>query len=614
MRRGILRSLLCSCALLAPGAAPVLDAQVTVLSSFESPADRYSVDVKHEIAAEADWVKDGTQGLRFFVDSARSEGGVAFTELPEGTYDELAFWVLNPGSDDRRVSVRVDDRRSSEGPKWFTTRTVKPGWTEVVIDLSDLRIAATGRRVDPSRLTRLHIYVFRPKESFPLGLDHVRLRTFGAEDPPADQAGREIGRLSASKADADRVQAVLQMRFLPESERLRRALDAAFPAVEDVRIFNAAAAVLGTLRTGDAVAQLIARYGKLRGADRFRMLDVLGRVRHADATAFVRDRAVEGGSAERTAAVRALGRFGDPDITDLITGKAAEGTWQVRSAVVDVLEIIGGKEAIGGLIEMLRTETSERVRADEVRLLGTMTGNDLGADAKAWAEWWAVAGQKPLSELRRGRAGRYGGHASYYGVPITGGRLVFLLDISGSMNAELKEPKTLEYIRKTSHLRDRNIRTRLDLAKLELAHAIEGLPEKTLFEVIYFNDGVNRLNREGLVPADRSNRDRVIKRVLNLGGGDATNIHGALTTAFHLEKDPASDFDRSVDTIFLLTDGYPSAGSIRNAAHLADDIADRNRSRSIRIHAINVGEADPRLLRRLAEESGGEFVNFGVKD
>ena len=64
--------------------------------------------------------------------------------------------------------------------------------------------------------------------------------------------------------------------------------------------------------------------------------------------------------------------------------------------------------------------------------------------------------------------------------------------------------------------------------------------------------------------------------------------------------------DPNVDTVYLLSDGEPSAGEVINAEDIADEILRWNRLRQIVIHTIGFG-IDSQLLQRLADESGGIY-------
>ena len=65
--------------------------------------------------------------------------------------------------------------------------------------------------------------------------------------------------------------------------------------------------------------------------------------------------------------------------------------------------------------------------------------------------------------------------------------------------------------------------------------------------------------------------------------------------------------DERVDTIYLLSDGAPSTGPIVQADELRDEVARWNSVRGVVIHCIAVGQ-DHRLLKGLAEDSGGKYV------
>jgi predicted protein tyrosine phosphatase len=77
----------------------------------------------------------------------------------------------------------------------------------------------------------------------------------------------------------------------------------------------------------------------------------------------------------------------------------------------------------------------------------------------------------------------------------------------------------------------------------------------------------------------------------------STNIFDALEKAFT---------DQDVDTIYLLTDGEPSAGRIKDVESILDEIRRWNRTRQIVIHCIAIG-IDSNLCKRLAAENGGSY-------
>jgi hypothetical protein len=72
--------------------------------------------------------------------------------------------------------------------------------------------------------------------------------------------------------------------------------------------------------------------------------------------------------------------------------------------------------------------------------------------------------------------------------------------------------------------------------------------------------------------------------------------------------DDATHIAADVDTLFLLTDGAPSEGLIRDTDLLLQYVAERNRTLRLRIHCISLvalGEAEAeRFLKKLATLGG----------
>jgi len=99
--------------------------------------------------------------------------------------------------------------------------------------------------------------------------------------------------------------------------------------------------------------------------------------------------------------------------------------------------------------------------------------------------------------------------------------------------------------------------------------------------------------------------------VRGLGAGQKTNIHDALRAAlFPGAGRGAPRGSGGPDTVYLLSDGHPSAGPIRRATELRDAVLRWNLGRAVRIHTVNVGDGDGRLLRPIAARSGGRYVDL----
>lgn len=171
---------------------------------------------------------------------------------------------------------------------------------------------------------------------------------------------------------------------------------------------------------------------------------------------------------------------------------------------------------------------------------------------------------------------------NYYGIDIRAGRIMFVLDHSGSMKAPTSSG------------------SRLLRAKHELIRAIRELPENTEFAIVTFDSNVRHWRNE-LSLATEDHKRAAILFVQRLALGNDTNTHGALRRAL--------DFDETLEAVFVLTDGKPTVGQITSPTAIANDILHRNRWRHLNINTIGISVKGPTesFLRSLAANSGGEF-------
>jgi uncharacterized protein YegL len=259
----------------------------------------------------------------------------------------------------------------------------------------------------------------------------------------------------------------------------------------------------------------------------------------------------------------------------------AHASWNVRAAAIELLRALRLAGGVPALIARLDKEDS-RLRADLFDALADLTGQHFPSQ-QMWDRWWqqegkafTVAAPKPANKRANEPT-----TVSYFNLPVVSERIVFVLDTSGSMN----QPMGTGGI------------TRLDEAVRQLGRVLERLPAKTRFNVVTFGGKATAVH-EKLVPLDDKSRAATMAALGELTAGTATNVHDGLLLAF---RDP------EVDTIYLLTDGQPSAGPIVDPVALAAAVVNWNLSRSVRIHTVSVGTKS-NLLEQLAADSGGENV------
>ena len=218
------------------------------------------------------------------------------------------------------------------------------------------------------------------------------------------------------------------------------------------------------------------------------------------------------------------------------------------------------------------------------------------------------------------------GAGRYYGVPTTGRGIVFVLDVSSSMQGRSERrvedaaaARTIDAGKRaadtavrnslpskvgglgdavTSWMADRahDETYKLGRAKRELAAAIETLPDSATFMVITFCDRVTRLNRD-LIPATRSARQDVARQVRALDTCGETRALAALIEATAVP---------GASVAFFVSDGVPSDAP---PARIPSEVRDVARRRGIVIHTVGLGDDQDRpFLQSLAEQNGGRYV------
>lgn len=261
--------------------------------------------------------------------------------------------------------------------------------------------------------------------------------------------------------------------------------------------------------------------------------------------------------------------------------------WELRAAAIRYLTSFRVVSSIPLLIARFDKEEG-RLATEIANALFVHTGTRCFKKSE-WRAWWSkskVGFALPHPDsVKAGLGGLAGQTSAYFGIPLVSKRVAFLIDVSGSMGARIQAVGT-----------DRK-RRRIDGAKRELTKALTAMPEEHHVNVIAYNQAVRAQWKE-LREATEDNREQIVATVKKLRIGGGTNIYGALERAF---------MDPNVDTIYLLTDGEPSAGEVVLPDDIADEVRRWNRLRQIVIHTIGFG-IDSALLKRLAEESGGIYT------
>jgi len=211
--------------------------------------------------------------------------------------------------------------------------------------------------------------------------------------------------------------------------------------------------------------------------------------------------------------------------------------------------------------------------------------------------------------------------SSYYGIPISESAVVFLLDVSGSMEDKDEgkggglfrqgADKAIDYFRRTPIGRSRagqaaaeravSETTKLGAARRELFSALRTLSGLTEFTIITFGaevkewpGGMQQARGNALTSAE------VYALALHADGG--TPMAEALDLAFKKQN---------VRTIFLVSDGKPTSGEIlARVRQLQESVGN---GEEVVINTVGIGkDQDSALLCSVAKANHGVYVSDGA--
>ena len=260
----------------------------------------------------------------------------------------------------------------------------------------------------------------------------------------------------------------------------------------------------------------------------------------------------------------------------------------LKRAIVQALCKIDEKEAVSRLVDFHPGSEGE-TRADIERRLQQLSGL-ASEDKPDWASWWTEKKEKFVfpAAVPRQQEGLFAnavpqkpsGKAdtpSYYGLPLYGARIVFIIDYSGSMAG-----------------------AKMDAAKRELQNAVAVLPAAVKFNIIAFHTDVIPW-KEGLQPVSPAIKQEATLWIASGLPTKQTNSYGALEAAL----------GQDCDAIYFLTDGSPTTGKVTEPFQIVSLISRQNRVRRATINVLGIGVGGEggvfdRFLKEIATQ------NFGV--
>ncbi|MEZ6037306.1 MAG: HEAT repeat domain-containing protein [Planctomycetota bacterium] len=303
-------------------------------------------------------------------------------------------------------------------------------------------------------------------------------------------------------------------------------------------------------------------------------------------------------------------------------------TWRSDMELVRLLDEFRSTETVPALIAVLERfrdnpddvksgKLSGLLQAQVHELLVNMTGAVYPASQPdQWRALWEK--EKDNLQVAQKREPKQGGHtvaAGFAGIPVQGTRVVFVLDLSGSMEWPMEDVGT------DGKKREMN---RLDFAKRELLKAIDGLPPDSQFNLVTFNgDSKAETWSKKMVPATERNRERFKKHVDKLRPLGGTNLWSGMEAALEIKSLVyGNHYETNVDEVFVLSDGAPTVGEVIDPVEILRLVEEVNRFAEVRINTVFISSRTPPemlqaemqmslrpkdLMRRMAEQNGGKF-------
>jgi hypothetical protein len=312
----------------------------------------------------------------------------------------------------------------------------------------------------------------------------------------------------------------------------------------------------------------------------------------------------------------------DPETVAPIAKLLSHETWVVQVTAASALAGIGSTKAVRPLIEALG-KTTGRVQDDINESLKKLTGQKFQPDFDQWKRWYEENKEEIEGEgakgLRGGRKAKQPEDSSFYGITTRSKHIVYVLDISGSMNLEIGGKGVAS---PNPGDEEKASGPKIEIAKKELKRAIRQLAPDSKFTIIIFNEIV-KVWKPKLIEAKQKNKNEAYIFINELEASGSTFTFGALKEAFKLAGMGAVDphYESGVNTIFLLSDGMPTDQTFPMAKpmdtkKILKAVRQWNKLNKVVIHAIAIdpntqGAKFIRFMKQLADENGGKYTERG---
>ncbi|MHC4938325.1 MAG: VWA domain-containing protein [Planctomycetota bacterium] len=311
--------------------------------------------------------------------------------------------------------------------------------------------------------------------------------------------------------------------------------------------------------------------------------------------------------------LQALGKHPASDTT-VLAGFLGHKDWTVRVAAAFALARTAKPEGVEPVLVAFKSAAPHSRELRELAAALTFyTGQNHGPYPDIWWKWWqaeklnVLAGRVPLGKGTR-RAKSAGDQGSFYGIPQEAKRIIYVFDVSGSMDVSMKNPRWIDGAAVPA-ADDED--SRFDAARRELIRAIRKLGTNTTLGVILYSSHVKPLMVK-MEPATQPNRARIEKELAFTGPSGSTNIYAALDRALRMAgvHPEQTGTKQRADAIYLLSDGSPTntKGEAEDPERTLAAVRTWNALGKVAIHTIGIGKQHNRaFLETLAKDNGGQY-------
>ncbi len=532
-------------------------------------------------------------------------------ESTRARVEELEPWVaaLGRGTAELFSGLGPAKRRKVEGELWKDAEDSP----RLELRLAAVQmLAEVGGPGTPARLAGMIVDLEKQRAKLrrELRKELPEVRKLEARlQKESEQLGGRLSRASAAQYEAAKRAAAELQRSLTGTSHL---LDA---------LVEAGGRALAR-EEGDVLAKdlrdLLRAQRRDKGPARLRSLALLARAGTEEVLAALRALLDEEREpAARAELIDALAAAGDATLVPALTERwLTDEDWRVRAAAARALATLRARAGVEPLIERLAAEDG-RLSTDIEEALHSLTGRRFHGNVELWRRWWSEHGETfevpdlatleaEVSEEAREQAG-----ATFFGIRTESERVLFVLDLSGSMNFSMvPRDNPNDDPGKPPDMPRGGEPSRLEAARQELVKALGGIEDGAVFNLVLYASDVWTW-QDDLVVMSAETRSEAVRYIESIDAVGGTNIYGALDLALDLAGADGGESGEPpvIDTIFLLSDGRPSLGLTTDADQILTHVRERNRGVGITIHTIGLsGAQDAYLLRNLAEQNGGIYA------